>query len=149
MSEVSQEITNQHGEPTGLIAESSMLTPMTQAEFDERAALLDEVDDMDEADAVEVSSKYWEATTVGDKKRGIFAGMKIITKPDENTGEMKNIPVVLLDTKTDGTLLLGGVTVVDTFVTSIPQYSPVVVEYTGKKGRAKMFSVKILQKKSK
>lgn len=148
MSNELQTITNEAGDDTGLIAEGPVFKPMTQAEFDERAALLDEIDEMDEDEAVEVSSKYWEAETPGEKRKGIFAGMKVLTKPDDTTGEMKNIPAVVLDTKEHGVLLLGGVTVVDTFLTSVPENSPVLVTYNGKKGRAKMFGVKILTRKS-
>lgn len=144
MSEVTQALTNQNGDDTGLTA--PVLSPMTQADYDARVAMLDEIDQYDDDDAIEVSSSYWEAESKGDSIKGIFVGMKVLTKADEGTGEVKNIPAVVVLTK-DGERLLGSITVVDTFVSSVPQGSPVKVTYDGKKGRAKMFKVAILKAK--
>jgi len=136
-------IVNQNGEDTALVeSDAQIIAPMTQDEYDRQAAMLDEIDQYDEA--IEVSSSYWEAVTHGEDIKGIFVGMKVLTKTSD-TGEMKNIPAAVVLTK-NGSRLLGSTSVVDTFLTSVPDGSAVKVTYTGKKGRAKMFKVEILKK---
>ncbi len=137
-------IVNQNGEDTAMVeSDAQIIAPMTQDEYDRQAAMLDEIDQYDEA--TEVSSSYWEAVTQGESIKGIFVGMKVLTKTDSDTGEMKNIPAAVVLTK-NGSRLLGSTSVVDTFLTSVPDGSAVKVTYTGKKGRAKMFKVEILKK---
>lgn len=91
---------------------------------------------------VSITGKYYEFGKAGDKVRGVFAGYKTIEKKEiEGTKQIKCVEWV-----SNGEFFLNGGTIlvneIERFGVAIGQ--PIEIEYTGKKGQAKMFTVKLL-----
>lgn len=90
-----------------------------------------------------VSPEYFEFTTPGSKMRGIYMGKTVIHKKNKVNPAIKDaIECVMWVSKGD-TYMNGGKALVSKF-DQLTAGTPVEIEYTGKDGEVKLFTVRIL-----
>lgn len=91
---------------------------------------------------MDITGKYYEFAKAGDKVRGVFAGFKTIEKKEVDGLK----PIKCVEWVTNGQFFMNGETVlvneIEKFGVAIGQ--PIEIEYNGKRGNAKMFTIRLL-----
>ncbi|MEL6143466.1 MAG: hypothetical protein AAFU67_17840 [Bacteroidota bacterium] len=142
-----QALTTQNGDDTELIMDDTNLITghLTPAQMDARKARLEQIQNLNTANAQRISSEYWEASA-GDTIRGIFLGFKILKKKDSDYDDgYKKMPAVVIDT-IDGMRISAAMQLVDSFKTNVLQDEAVQVTCThAKSGEMKRFEVHVFR----
>lgn len=86
---------------------------------------------------VDLLSDYWTPENIGETKRVFFVGIETRTKIDKETGEVEELDHVIFFEKTEEgikTITNASAVLVQAFSTgTIPQGTPVSIQYIGKK----------------
>lgn len=128
-------VVNQDGKETGLT--------LSKAQLASDLARLEEIEQIDHTEKRSAVVQYWEALK-GDKIKGIFIGWKVLEKVDEASGEVKQIPAVVIRTK-QGDFINGSMQIADSFLGRIAEGAAVYIEcISSKSGKMKEFDIRVL-----
>jgi hypothetical protein len=132
-----QEVMTQSGEGSGLVVANIPTEVLDVQIVTDKLAKINEVDF---STGINGNALYWEVVKEGEQLTGVFRGWKLLTKTED--GVTKNIPAVVIATET-GEYLCGSIVIVEAFAgRATGCYAQIT--YKGKKGRAKMFEIKIV-----